>query len=105
MFDSDVYSFGDDSVPDLLVDYDSDGPGVDVEDSSSAAVIVFVWHTLVDGSVYYNVDDVADFVGGQSFGDMDGSVLLESFFEFVSGSALVAVAVSHYYGKKYIKFN
>jgi hypothetical protein len=57
----------------------------------------------MDGSVDDNVDDVSDFVGGQGFGDVNGSMLLESLFEFVSGSALVAVTVSHWYGKKYIK--
>ena len=95
MLDSDVDALGDDSVSDLLVDDNSNGAGVDVEDGSSAAVIVFVRHALVDGSVDNDVNDVAHLVAGQSLGNVDGAVLLEPFSEFVSGSALVSVAVGH----------
>jgi hypothetical protein len=58
-------------------------------------VVVLVGHTFVDGSVDHDIDDVSDFVGGEGLGNVDGSVLLEPFFEFVSGSALVTVAVGH----------
>jgi hypothetical protein len=95
VFNANVDSLGDDALPDLLVDNDSDGPGVDVEDSSSSSVVVLVWHTLMDGTIDYNINNISDFVGSKGLGDMDCSVLLESFFEFVSGSALVSVAVSH----------
>ena len=95
MLDADVDSLGDDSVSDLFVNDDSDGAGVDVENGTSAAVVVFVWHTLVDSSVNGDVDDISDFVGGEGLGDVDCSVLFEAFSEFVSGSALVAVAVGH----------
>ena len=48
MFDSDVESLSDDSVSDLFVDDNSEGSWVDVEDSSSSAMIIFVWHGFVD---------------------------------------------------------
>ena len=95
MFDSDVNSFGDDSVSDLFVDDDSDGSGVDVEDSAGSAVVVLVGHAFVDGSVNNYVNDITDFVGGECFGDVDGSMLFESFSEFMSGSSFVSVAVGH----------
>lgn len=95
MFHSDVDSFGDDSLSDLLVYNNSDGPGVNVEDGTCAAMIVFVGHTLMDGSVDDNINDISDFVGGEGLGDVNGAVLFESLFELVSGSAFVSVAVSH----------
>lgn len=96
MLDANVDSLGDDSVSDLFVDDDSDGPGVDVEDGSCATVVVFVWHALVDGAVDGDVDNISDLVGGERFGDVDRTVLLEALSEFVAGSALVAVTVSHW---------
>ena len=83
MLESYMDLFRDDSVPDLLVDYNSDGPGIDVKGSYDTAVVVFVRYTFVDGSIDYNVNDVVDFVGGEGLGDVDDSVLLESLFEFV----------------------
>ena len=95
MFDTDMDSFGDDSVSDLFVDDDSDGARVDVEDSSCSSVVVFVGHALVDGAVDYDINDISNFVGGVGLGDMDGSVLFESLFEFMSGYSLVSVTVCH----------
>ena len=95
MFDPDVDALGDDSLSDLLVDNDTDGSGVDVEDTSGSAVIVFVGHALVDGSVNNDVNDISDLVGSECFRDVNGTVLFESLSEFVSGPSLVSVAVSH----------
>ena len=100
MLDTDVNSLGDDSVADLLVDDNSNGARVDVEDGSSATVVVLVGHTLVDGAIDCNVNNVADLVGSERLGNVDSSVLLEALSELVSGSALVAVAVSHAMVKK-----
>ena len=102
MLDSDVNSFGDDSVSDLLVDDDSDGSGVDVEDSSSSSVVVLVGHAFVNGSIDDDVNDISNFVGGESLGDVDGSVLFESFSEFMSSSSFISIAVSHGYGQSNI---
>ena len=95
MFNTDMDSLRDDSVSDLFVDDNSNRSGVDVEDSSCSSVIVFVGHALVDGTIDYDIDNISNFVGGECLGNMDGSVLFESFFEFVSGSSLVSVAMSH----------
>ena len=100
MLDANVDPLGDDPVSDLLVDDHSNGTRVDVEDGSSAAVVVLVRHTLVDGSIDNDVDDVSDLVGSECIGNVDGSVLLEALSELVSGFALVAVAVGHSMVKK-----
>lgn len=95
MLDSNMDALGDDPLSDLLVDDDSNGSGVDVEDGTSAAVVVLIGHALVDGSVDSNINDVSDLEAGKSVGDVDGSVLLESLSEFMSGSSLVSVTVGH----------
>ena len=95
VLNADVNPLGHDSVPDLLVYDDSDGPGVDVEDSASSAVVELVGHALVDGAVHDDVDDVSDFIGGEGPGDVDGPILSESLSEFISSSSSVSVAVSH----------
>ena len=99
VLDSHVDALGNDAVSDLLVDDDSDGPGVDVKDGTGAAVVVLVGHALVNGSVDSDVNDISDLVGGEGFGDVDGSVLLETLSELVAGSTLVSVAVGHNYIK------
>ena len=95
MLDSHMDTLGDDSLSHLLVHNHSDRSRVDVENSTSSAVVVLVRHALVDGSVNHNVNDVTNFVSGESLGDVDGSVLLESLSEFVTDSSLVAVSVGH----------
>ena len=65
MFNSDVESFWDNSVSDLLVDDNSESSWVDVEDSTSSAVIVFVWHGFMDRTIDDDIDNITDFVGGE----------------------------------------
>ena len=96
MLDSNVDSLGDDSVSDLLVDDDSDRSRIDIEDSSSSSVVVSVGHSLVDGSVDGDIDDVSDSVGGEGLGDVDGSDLSESLLEEVSSLSSISVRVSHF---------
>jgi hypothetical protein len=91
MFYSNVDSLGDNSLSDLFVDLDSDGSGIDIEDSSCAAMIVFVGHTLMNSSVHHNINDITDFVGSECLGNVNSSVLFETFFEFVSGFTFVSV--------------
>jgi hypothetical protein len=95
MLDTNVNSFGNDTISDLLVDNHTNSTRVHVEDSSSATVIVLVWHALVNGSVDSDVNDISDLVGCKGFGDVNGTVLFKTFTEFVTGSTLVSVTVSH----------
>lgn len=95
MLDSNVESFRNDSVSDLLVDNNSNSSGIDVEDGASAAVVVFVGHTLMDGTIDDNVHMVSDFVGGEGSSNVDGTGLLKSFSEFLSCLSSLTVAVGH----------
>lgn len=95
MFDSHVDSFRNDSISDLLVYHNTDGARIDIEDSACAAVIVLVWHTFMDSSINYNINDISNSVCSKCFRDVDSSMLFESLFKFMSGSSFVAVAVGH----------
>jgi len=95
MLSSHVNSFRNDSVSDLLVNDHSNRSWVHIKNSSSPSMIVLEWHTFMGGTINNNVDNVSDSVGSEGFGDVDGTVLFESFFEFVSSFALISVAVSH----------
>lgn len=88
-------SLWDDSVSDLLVDDDSKCSWVDVKYSAGSTVVVLVWHAFVDGTIDDDIDDISNLVSGEVFRHSDGSVTSESLLEFVSGSSLVSVAVSH----------
>ena len=90
-----VNALRNDSVPDLLVDDDTDGSGVDVEDAASPAVVVLVRHALVDRTINDDVNDVTVTVGSEGLGNVDGTFLPKTLSELMSSPALVAVAVSH----------
>jgi hypothetical protein len=102
MLNSHVNSLGDDSVSHLLVDDDTDGSGVDVEDGPRSAVVVLVRHSLVNGAIDNDIDDISVFIGGKSLSNVDRAVLFETLSELVSSSSLISVAVSH---GNYLLFN
>lgn len=60
VLDSDVDSLLDISVADFLVDDDTNGGFCDVVDNTSLAVVDLVRHTLLDSTVYDNINDVAN---------------------------------------------
>jgi len=55
----------DNPVTHLLVDLYSDGSLGDVPDATGTAVVELVGHTLVDGTIDLDVDEIADPVGLQ----------------------------------------
>ena len=62
MLNSKVDSLGNNSVSDLFVKNNTNRVGVNVEDSSGSSVIVFVGHSLVNGTISYDVNKVSLFV-------------------------------------------
>lgn len=95
MLDSDVKPLGDYSIPDLLVDDDADSSRVDIENGAGAAVVVFIGHALVDGTIDDDVNVITNFVGGKGSSNVNGSGLLESLSELLSSLAPLTVAVGH----------
>ena len=97
MLDSDVNSLGDDSASVLLVDDDSDGVLGHIEHTTGLAVVEFVGHALVDGTVGNDVDEIALSVSLHDLGKVDGAVVSEALAEEVSCSCSVSEAVRHLY--------
>ena len=50
-------------VTDLLVDFNVDSSFCDVPDTIGATMVELLGHTLVNGSIYLNVNIVTDLVG------------------------------------------
>lgn len=95
MFNSDIESLCDDSGSDSLVYDDSNGMLSDIEDSSCPSMIEFVRHTLLKGTVSFDVDEVTPFVGSQIRCQMFDSVLLEISRKFGPRSSPVSLGVRH----------
>ena len=86
VLNSDVKLLGDLSLSDLLLNHDSDRSWVDIEDLSSSSVVEVVRHSLMDGSVNYDVDVVAESVLLEVVVHSNGSVSSEALGKLMSGS-------------------
>lgn len=60
MLDADIDSFFDVSVADSLVYDDADSGFRDIVNHTGFAMVDFVGHAFLDGSVGFDVDDVSD---------------------------------------------
>lgn len=89
MLNSQVDSLLEVSVANNLVDDNTNGRLSDVEHDTGLTVVKLVRHTLVDGSVGLDVDDVANLVGLQVGGQVGGAILLEPLLEHVPGTGSV----------------
>ena len=62
MFDSDVDALLDVAVTHFLVDDDADSGAGDVVDDAGLAMVHFVGHAFLDGTVGFDIDNVTDSV-------------------------------------------
>jgi hypothetical protein len=60
VLDTEVDTLLDITVLDFLVDDDTDGGTGDVVDDTSLSVVDLVWHSLLDSSVCFDINDVSD---------------------------------------------
>lgn len=86
MLDSDMDFLLKFSLLDLLLDDNTNGSWVNIEDLSSSTVIEFMRHALVDGSINNNVNIVSLLVFFEIIADSDSSVSSESLLELMLGS-------------------
>lgn len=81
---SNVNSLLDESSVDGLVDLDTDGSWVHVEDLTGSSVVEVVWETLLDGRVGHDSHVVTDLQVSQVSADVDRPVGSERSLEFLS---------------------
>lgn len=96
MLHTDVDALLDDSVSDLLVDFDTHSTAADVEHDTCAAMVELVGHTLVEGTIHCDVHVVTRPQGLHKGLQSDVVALLtEGAGEGVAGATAVTVGVTH----------
>lgn len=95
MFNADIDSLGDDFSTYSLVDDNSKSVCSDVEYSSRFSVVSFVWHTLLDSTVAFDVYDITYFVCFHVGGQGDDSMSPEFTGEQIPRTATVTLWVRH----------
>ena len=90
-----VDSLGDHASSDALVDDDSDGVLGHVEHTSGTSVVNLMGHTLLEGTVGLDVNDVSSAVDAVISGEVLNTVLAEVTGEHVARSAPDTLGVNH----------
>merc|ERR1712221_12641 len=62
VLNSEIDSLGDDSVSQLFVDNDSNSSSCHIEYSSCFPMVVLVWHSFVNVSISFHINDITHFV-------------------------------------------
>lgn len=96
MFDPQVHPLGHDIAPDSFIDNYTDSMLSNIEDSTSFAVVNFVGHTFLNGTITFDVDDITSFVDVHVFGKPDGTGLSEGLGKHVPSTSSFTVSVSHF---------
>lgn len=92
MLDTEVDALLQVSVANNLVDKDTNRALGDVENDTSLTVVELVGHTLLNGTIGLNVDNITNLVSLQVGGQRDGTVLLEVTRESVTSTRSVTAA-------------
>lgn len=82
------------TVANHLVDNNTDGRLGNVVDDTGLTVVVLVWHTLLDGTVGLDVNNVTNLVDLQVGRERNSTSLLEVSLESVSSTGSVTTTVS-----------
>lgn len=83
------------TVTNGLVDNDTEGTLGDVEDDTSLAMVELVGHTLLDGTVGLDVNEVTDLVGLHVGGELDHAMLAEVTGEEMASTGTVTKGMWH----------
>jgi hypothetical protein len=71
VLDTDINSLLHVAIAYFLVDYDANRGTVDIVDDAGLAMVDFVGHAFLDGTVGFNIDDITDSVE-----------MISSYFQF-----------------------
>jgi len=95
VLNANVNAFLDDTSADLLINNDTNSAWSHVPDDTSATVIAAVGHTLMDGTIRLDIDEVTNLVSTKIGGEVLGAMRAESASEFGTSSSPETVAVRH----------
>lgn len=96
VLDADVQALLEVAVVDLLIDDNTDGGLGDVVDDTSLAVVDLEGHTLLDGTVDLDIDNITDAVLAQVRGHSQRTLLAEVAAEGIAGARSLSVGVTHF---------
>lgn len=83
------------TVTNGLVNNDTEGTLGDVEDDTSLTVVELVGHTLLDGTVGLDVNEITDLVGLHVGGELDHAMLAEVTGEEMASTGTVTKGMRH----------
>ena len=95
VLDLDVNSLLDDAVSHLLVDLHTNSSLSHIKNNSSATMISLERHTLMAGSVGYNINVVTNMVGAHESRERNHSMTAEWSLEHVASTGTITVSVRH----------
>merc|ERR1719378_1219737 len=96
VLNADIDALGENAASNTLVNNDTDGTAGDVENASSGSVVDLVGHTLLDGTVAFDVDDIALAVASKVGLQANDTLLAEVLGEHVARSASDTLWVGHF---------
>lgn len=99
VFHSDMDFFLKLSLSDLFLNHDTDAFWVHVENLSSSSMIELVWHSLVNGSIDYNVNVISLSIFLEIVANSNSPVSSEGLLELMFGSRSKSPRCSHVYKK------
>jgi hypothetical protein len=97
VLNTDVNSLLDNSVTDLLVDGNTHGTWSNIKDTTGLTMIELMWHTLLDGTITLDVNDISTLVHFHVGGQLDHTISSVRTLEQVPGTTSVTIGVCHFY--------
>ena len=95
MFRPDVQAFLDLPVADDLVDDNTNGARIDVENFGGTTVVDLMRHAFVHGTVNFDINVLSALESGQIVRHPDGTVQAEGLAEFLASAGSVSLGMCH----------
>mmetsp|Transcript_2985 Transcript_2985/g.4827 ORF Transcript_2985/g.4827 Transcript_2985/m.4827 type:complete len:109 (+) Transcript_2985:593-919(+) len=96
MLDANMDTLAEVATTNPLVNFDANGALSDVPNAASLALVPFVGHTLVDGTIDLNINIVTEFVGAEVGGEGNKTVVAETPGEGVPRLGAETVSARHF---------
>jgi len=95
MLDAHVDALLDDAAANFLVELHTESALGHVPHNTSLTMVELVGHTLVNGTITNNIDDLAELVVGQVLLEANGTIGTERLLAEVTGASSVTERVRH----------